>query len=238
MTGTPIFAAVERQSVVALATDQIKLLIATGELQPGHRLPSERALSELLGVSRPSVREAIRALDVLGLVEIRHGAGTFVVGTGLEAIGEALGSFVHTSRETLAALMEVRVWLEAGAAEVAAERITEAQLEELEEILQGLRASLGDVPRFVEGDIAFHQAIHAASGNSILSTLMLTVSELAKQSRLVTAKNLSVRRSTLREHELILDALRNRDPAAAGRAMRVHLRHVAPHLRDVVEREV
>ena len=88
------------------------------------------------------------------------------------------------------------------------------------------------MPRFVEGDLAFHRVIHEASGNPILASLMLTVSTLGKQSRLITAQQLRVRKSTLREHGYILKALRDHDAMAARRAMREHLKHVAPHLAD------
>jgi len=226
------FVAIERQSVVALVIEQIRGLIASGALQPGQRLPSERALSELFGVSRPSVREAIRALGFMGILEIRQGSGTYVASANSESVGDALASLVQTSRETLTHLMEVRIWLEVGGVELAAKRISDEQLAELAEIVKSLRASVDDVPRFVEGDIAFHRVIHEASGNPILASLMLTVSTLGKQSRLITAQQLRVRKSTLREHEHILEALRNHDAIAARRAMREHLKRIAPHLAD------
>jgi GntR family transcriptional repressor for pyruvate dehydrogenase complex len=226
------FVAIERQSVVALVIEQIRGLIASGALQPGQRLPSERALSELFGVSRPSVREAIRALGFMGILEIRQGSGTYVASANSESVGDALASLVQTSRETLTHLMEVRIWLEVGGVELAAKRISDEQLAELAEIVKSLRASVDDVHRFVEGDIAFHRVIHEASGNPILASLMLTVSTLGKQSRLITAQQLRVRKSTLREHEHILEALRNHDAIAARRAMREHLKRIAPHLAD------
>ena len=226
------FVAIERQSVVALVIEQIRDLIVSGALKPGQRLPGERELAELFGVSRPSVREAIRALGFMGILEIRQGSGTYVANSTSDSVGDALSSLVHTSRRTLTELMDVRAWLEVGAAERAATLITDEQLAELAAIVQGDRAALDDVPRFVAGDIAFHRVIHEASGNQILISLMLTVSRLGEQSRLITAQQLTVRKSTLREHGRILKALRDHDPLAARRAMRDHLRHVAPHLAD------
>jgi GntR family transcriptional repressor for pyruvate dehydrogenase complex len=226
------FRTIERQSVVALAVEQIRRLIATGALGPGDRLPSERALSEFFGVSRPSVREAIKALAFTGIVEIRQGSGTYVSSLNASTLGDALASLLSGSRAALSDLMEVRLWLEVGAAERAAERITDEELAELERTAAEAAERVDDVQEFVRTDIQFHRLIHEASRNAVLSSLMATVSAMAEQSRLVTAQQESVRHSTLHEHEEIIAALQNRDPIAARRAMREHLRHVAPHLGD------
>lgn len=229
----PEFVTIERQkSVVALAVEQIRRLILTGALGPGDRLPSERSLSEFFGVSRPSVREAIKSLAFMGVLEIRQGSGTYVSSVTADALGNALGSLLTASRPTLAALMEVRLWLEVGAAEVAAARITDEQLVELESAAMDAAKHVDDVRVFVDGDMTFHRIIHEASGNPVLVSLMATVSAMAEQSRLVTAQQKGVRRSTLREHKAIVKALRAGDSLAARRAMREHLRHVAPHLGD------
>lgn len=229
---TTRFQTIERQSVVALAVEQIRRLIATGALGPGDRLPSERALSEFFGVSRPSVREAIKALAFTGVLEIRQGSGTYVSSLSAGTLGDALASLVSVSRAALSDLMEVRIWLEVGAAEHAAQRITDEEVAGLERIAAEAAQHVDDVHAFVRSDMEFHRLIHEASRNAVLSSLMTTVSAMAEQSRLVTARQEAVRRSTLREHEHILAALRNRDPIAARRAMREHLRHVAPHLAD------
>ena len=128
MTEAPSFVTVERQGVVALVIEQIRGLIASGALQPGQCLPGERDLSKLFGVSRPSVREAIRALGFMGILEIRQGSGTCVASTNSESIGHALSSLVRVSREALTDLMEVRIWLEVGAVELAAKWISDEQL--------------------------------------------------------------------------------------------------------------
>jgi GntR family transcriptional repressor for pyruvate dehydrogenase complex len=212
-------------------------MIATGALGPGDRLPSERSLSEFFGVSRPSVREAIKALAFLGVLEIRQGSGTYVSSVTADTLGDALSSLLSVSRPALSSLMEVRIWLEVGAAEVAAERITEPQIAELQTIAAEAANHIDDVHAFVVGDMAFHRVIHEASGNPVLVSLMATVSAMAEQSRLVTAQQKGVRKSSVREHNQIVKALRAHDPIAARRAMREHLRHIAPHLGDEASSE-
>jgi GntR family transcriptional repressor for pyruvate dehydrogenase complex len=226
------FVPIERQSVVLEAIDQIGRLISSGKLKPGEQLPAERSLSVLLGVSRPTLREAIRVLSFTGILETRLGNGTFVC-TGTSAtLADALGLVVAISREAEADLIAVRLVLEVGAAELAAGKITDKQLGELGDTLVRTRASVRVPSRFSETDIDFHRRVHEAAGNVILSRLLLSVSALGVHRRVVTGKISELRSVTLAEHEEIFQALRDHDPLAARDAMRRHIQNATPHLEE------
>jgi GntR family transcriptional regulator, transcriptional repressor for pyruvate dehydrogenase complex len=230
MTEQPAFTPVERQSAVAQSIQQIKELLATGALKPGQQLPAERALAELLGVSRPTVREAIRALSFMGVVETRLGSGTYVSAMNGEAIGDMLSFVVHSSHDTLSDLVEVRVYLEVAAAEIAARQIGNRGLDSLTRLLEDCRKSLRDAAAFATFDLEFHRQVATAAGNEVLARLLLSVSALGLQRRVTTARNVNLRRVSLDEHIQILATLRQRDPVAAGKAMRAHMENALPHL--------
>ncbi len=223
---TGAFATIERRSVTAEAIAQIRELIAAGTLKPGQKLPTERVLSERMGLSRPLVREAISALVTLGVLEKRHGSGTYVTSLSSELLAHPFVFILDVNRAALRELFEVRLLLEVGAAEAAARTIDDGALAQLDDLLKTLRVSFDDPDRFLEADTAFHRILHEASGNAILLTLMDNLSALIKRSRGLTVGRTEVRASTLREHEAIYAALRGHDPEAAGRAMRAHLSHV------------
>jgi DNA-binding FadR family transcriptional regulator len=221
-----VFATVERRSVTADAIDQIRGLIVSGTLRPGQKLPTERELSDRLGISRPLVREAMSALVTLGVLEKRHGSGTYVTQLSSDLLAHPFVFILDANRTAQRELFEVRLLLEAGAAAAAARSIDGTALEQLDRLLSTLRASFEDPEQFLEADTAFHRVVHEASGNLILLTLMESLSALVKRSRALTVGRADVRASTLREHEAIYAALRNHDADAAGRAMHEHLAHV------------
>lgn len=228
-TGNPAkdFVTVERRKVTTQAIDQIRRLITSRTFAPGQKLPSERELAELLGVSRPSLREVILALSALGVLESQHGRGTFVSSLSADVLALPLALILEVNQDALRNLFEVRLMLEVGAAESAARQISDLALGDLVEIRARERHALDDIETFVDCDIAFHHAIHEASGNRLLLALMDSLSALGRQSRMITARSRAVRVSTLKEHQRIIVVLRRRDPAAAGVAMRQHLSHVA-----------
>jgi GntR family transcriptional regulator, transcriptional repressor for pyruvate dehydrogenase complex len=230
MSDPPTFTPVERQSAVAQSIDQVRELLASGALKPGQQLPAERALAELLGVSRPTVREAIRALSFMGLVETRLGSGTYVSAMNGEAIGDMLSFVVHASHDTLTDLVEVRLHLEVAAAEIATRKIGNVALDALTRLLEDGKRSLRDAAKFAELDLEFHRQVARAAGNEVLARLLLSVSALGLQRRVSSARNINLRRVTLDEHIEILTVLRQRDPVAAREAMRFHMEHALPHL--------
>jgi GntR family transcriptional repressor for pyruvate dehydrogenase complex len=208
---------------------QLRELIEAGSLRDGEQLPSERELAERLGVSRSTVREAVQFLGALGLVEIRHGLGTFVRAEGDRAqLPSEWLRWTQRHKVHVHELLEVRRGLEALAAELAAESGAGEGLSGLEEALAAMEAALDgpDVPALVEADMAFHSGLAAASGNAALRHLTDSLGrELLRERGAIWNEPGRPERS-LREHRAIYDAVRAGDPLAARAAVVEHLRSV------------
>jgi GntR family transcriptional regulator, transcriptional repressor for pyruvate dehydrogenase complex len=206
------------------AIDKIKALVVAGEFAPGSKLPRERELAERLGLSRSSLREAVRALTLVGVLETRQGDGTYV--TSLDAdllLGGA--SFVSelASGPSVLELYQVRRILEPAATALAAARITDDELDELERCLERM-AEAQATEAFVEADESFHKVIRDACGNAMLSSLLSVLSGGTVAARIW--RGVSERgsiESTLGLHRDITAALRARDAELAAAADLVHL---------------
>lgn len=206
-------------------------LIRDQELRPGDRLPAERDLARRLGVSRPVLREALRALSLMKVVDIRQGTGTYVTSLEPRQLISHLDFAFSSDTVALAKVFEARRVVESGNVRFAAERLTEDGLDRLAALVGDLSASLDDPQRFSELDIAFHDAICAAADNFMLAQFMTIVDTLGRVSRQRTGGRREVREAAVEDHVRILDALRARDPDAAERAMRGHLDHIEAALR-------
>ena len=216
------FTRIAQRTVTADAVDQIKRLITVGTLIPGQRLPSERVLADLLGVSRPTMREAVRALEAMGIVSTRHGSGTFVTDLSAETLARPLTFVLDINRDALQELFEVRVLLEAGAAAAAAATADVDTCDQLAACIGQMREA-ADAEAFLAPDLSFHQIVHHASGNTLLFALMTGLRTLTRASLLASAAGDAARREAADEHEAVLAALRQQDGAAAGQAMRRHI---------------
>lgn len=205
--------------------DTLAALIDRGEFAPGERLPGERALAAKLGVSRASLREALAALELAGRVTIRVGSGVYVraarVGRGARAASRTRG---ETSPFDV---FRARRLVEAETAALAARHATPAQLRDIGAAFARLAADMRRDRAASPADRRFHVLIAAASGNTALAQIVEAL--WAQQSRPLTARMETLfvtagrKRDNVGEHRRILDAIRARDPAAARRAMRVHL---------------
>jgi GntR family transcriptional repressor for pyruvate dehydrogenase complex len=204
---------------------RLRDMIHDGELAPGDRLPPERDLAKLLGVSRPTLRAGIRSLATVGILQSRQGAGTFVAereeSPTLDSSPLRMLSALHgfTSDE----MFEARLSLEMSIAGMAAERATSEQMTQLAEQITGMYASLGDPEQYLVHDMKFHQTIAAASNNRILTSLMNMVATILFDSRSKTVKRARDLKESAEQHHNIYRALRERDPEAARQAMRDHL---------------
>jgi GntR family transcriptional repressor for pyruvate dehydrogenase complex len=183
-------------------------------------------LAAEMRVSRPVLREALRALAIMNVVEIRQGAGTFITSLEPQALVSHLDFVFSKDAVALAQVIETRRVVEVGNARLAAGRITADELAGLAALVDHLRATVEDADRFAELDIAFHDAVCAAAGNFLLTQFMRIVNTLGRVSREQTGASVSVRKRALKDHERILAALRAKDPDAAARAMDAHLGHV------------
>jgi GntR family transcriptional repressor for pyruvate dehydrogenase complex len=157
------FETIRRNAVAHEAIATIKAMIVRGDLRAGQRLPAERELAAQLGVSRPSLREAIRALITLNILESRHGEGTFVSSLEPDLLAEPIDFVMQVDDGGIAAVFEARHVLEAGIAALAAERATDLELAELEDYVNGGRAKLDDAEAFIEHDIEFHDRLRRAA---------------------------------------------------------------------------
>ncbi|HZQ80714.1 MAG TPA: FadR/GntR family transcriptional regulator [Gaiellaceae bacterium] len=212
--------------VAAEVVDELKGRVRRGVYGPGDKLPSERALSEELGVSRPTIREAIRALAAMNIVSQRHGSGVYVRSLDVFELLEPVRFALEVSEPTLASLFQVRLALEPLSAQLAAARATDAEIRHLSSIAEAATASRVSVSRFLELDTALHEALVLASHDELLRTIISSLAFLAHESRERTVRQPGVRESTIRDHAAIVRAVENRDSRAAGEAMDRHLRNL------------
>lgn len=203
--------------------DRIKGLIADGTFRVGERLPAERELAITLGVSRPSVREGLIALEVQGNVEIRGGSGVFVCAQPQARRAKATPELGDSPRE----LMQARSALESAAVILACAHGTPRQLKQLRAIVEAMRAEM-ERRAPLELDRQFHMTLAEMGGNTVIARL---ISELFDERHSPISAKLSSRyenarswKAALKEHEAILRALEARDPIAAQAAMLSHLR--------------
>jgi len=200
-------------------------MIHRGELRAGDRLPPERDLAKRLGVSRPTLRAAIRSLAAVGVLQSRQGAGTFVVQTeGPPALDSGPLRLMASLRGfTSTEMFEARQALEMSVAGLAAERATGEQLASMAEEIAGMYASLDEPEQYLVHDMHFHQVVAAASGNRILTALMNMVAAILLDVRSKTVRRAKDLKQSAEMHRHIYRAIRDRNPEAARSAMRAHL---------------
>src|SRR4030095_3454479 len=203
---------------------QVKQLIAEGRLKTGDRLPPERELAEKFVVSRTSVREALRALESLGLIEIRPGEGTFVRQVSVDALVGPLALMMASQREAIGELFEARRVLEPAIAALAASRATPDEVQEMERILESqARGGRGGGATGLAEDAAFHTAIGAAARNHAITRIVHAIMDLLTQSREESLNTPGRPTRSHQDHRRILQAIAKRNPSAARQAMLDHL---------------
>lgn len=208
----------ERAPLYEAILERLREYAKAAGLSRGDRLPSERDLAEQLGTSRASVKQALVVLEVQGLVETRHGGGTFLLQNELstESVEELLDR-----QARLPHVMEARAGLECQLAELAAQRRTEDDLLEMEAALRLMADDEQDSTAW--GDRRFHAAVARAAGNPLLSRFLDQIDAEVHESRLESLRQPGRTRQSLKQHMAIAAAIRKEDPAAARAAMRRHL---------------
>jgi GntR family transcriptional regulator, transcriptional repressor for pyruvate dehydrogenase complex len=214
-----------RSSTSEEVVTQLREMIHRGELRPGDRLPPERDLAKLLGVSRPTLRAAIRSLAAVGVLQSKQGAGTFVVESdGPPALDSApLRMMASLHGFTTNEMFEARRSLEMAIAALAAERATGEQMASMAEEIAGMFASLDDPEQFLVHDMRFHQMVAASSGNRIMTALMNMVATVLFDVRRKTVNRARDLKESAEMHRHIYRAIRDRNSDAARNAMRDHL---------------
>lgn len=211
-------------SVTEEAIDKIRERIVSGDWSPGERLPKESELAAQLGLSRNSLREAVRALSQLRVLEVRQGDGTYVSSLEPDLLLESTGFVSHLLLgETAIDLYEVRRILEAAAAGLAAARIDDDEKKELLRSLERMHAAQG-VEELVEADVAFHAVIAKAAGNSVLTSLLASLSTRTLRVRLWHGRAADdALDETREEHRRIYEAVIAGDPELARAAATAHI---------------
>jgi DNA-binding FadR family transcriptional regulator len=219
-------------SVTDEAIDKIRQMIVSGSLRPGDRLPKENDLAAQLGLSRNSLREAVRALSLVRVLEVRQGDGTYVTSLEPDLLLESTRFLAHLfSEKTVLELFEVRRLLEPAAAALAAVRMDEAALERVRQELERMIAA-ETVEDLVEADAAFHAVIATASGNAVLKSLLDTLSTRTMRTRIWRGwKDEDTLQTSRADHSRIYDALVRRDPELARTMAAAHVANVELWLR-------
>ena len=225
------FERIASQRIYQQIVEQISRMIREGVLHPGDRLPPERQLAEEFGVSRAAVREALSALGLMGLVEVRQGEGTFVR-VSHEGLITPLALMLTMEQDELVGLelLEIRSALEAQAAYLAAQRRECEDLVTMENALNAMEAAIASGELGAEADWQFHHAVASASGNGLLLRIMRTLSDSMMESlhryreRLLRIPTMD--HTLLTEHRSILEAIQARDSVQAAERMRAHIDRV------------
>ena len=207
-----------------IVTERLKDMIISGAYKSGEKLPNEASLCEMFGVSRITIREAIKKLSMMGLLDIRQGKGTFVKSMDLSLFMKPLYQLIDFEEVDIDAIFDARLYIESGTVYLAATRRTEADLERMERILQELKKAialeaLNSVSPY---DSAFHEEIAKCAGNPILLACLQAVNEINKTCVLRLSKSMEMLDDCFDEHYKIYEGIKNQNADAAVEALRRH----------------
>lgn len=213
---------VKREGLAEQVVYKMRTLVLRGTLQPGERLPGERDLARMLSVSRSSLRQALKSLQVMGVLEVQHGSGNYLTSCAKEILEQPAQVLVPLPGLSQAELFEVRRAMETEAAGTAAGRASEKDLEKIRTELEGMRRNQDDRHAYGKHDLAFHHAIAVASGNRYFIWFLDLANRLLYQALLRRPMRRGLDLS-LKEHEDIYNAIERRDAAAAREEMLSHI---------------
>jgi GntR family transcriptional regulator, transcriptional repressor for pyruvate dehydrogenase complex len=219
------FEIIRRNKVYEEVAKQIERLILK-KLKPGDKLPSERELAEMLQVSRSSIRDAIRGLELMGLVEPRQGAGTIVREVSAETLVNPFATALKHRQELVSELLDFRKMLEPPLAARAATHASPDEISEMEEILQRQEVTLSRGEASIAEDAEFHYSIALASGNSVVLKVLDILMDLLRETRERSLQLKGRPQKSLAGHRRILAAIKRHDAEAARDAMRRHIEDV------------
>ncbi len=215
-----------RESVAEMVVRRILDMVKAGVLKAGDALPPERDLALSLNVSRPSVREAMRGLAVLGVVKTRQGGGAYISDLGPDSLLGPLQFYLSLERMNIRELYDARSLIESDVARRAAVAISDADLARLEVMLTEQAQTIGDPIAFRQSDFEFHEVIWIGSGNAFLKRIGESLNVLGLEFRKRASEKPGVLEQSLQDHRRLLDALKSRDPEAAARAAEAHMQNV------------
>jgi GntR family transcriptional repressor for pyruvate dehydrogenase complex len=218
--------AIHKTKVYEKIALQIQRLIYDGALKPGEMLPPERELAGMFHVSRSSLRDAVRALEVTGFVEARHGEGTVVRNPSAESLLNPLTTVLLHRREFVGELLEFRAMIEPVLARRAAKHASPEDIDHLEEILRRQQMKVDHGELAIEEDTEFHNTIAHAAKNEVVLNVLEAFMDLLKESRERSLQVEGRLQKSMEGHRQILHAIQRRDPAAAEIAMRRHIEKI------------
>ncbi len=234
-----VFKPIRPKKISEEIVGQIKELITSGELKPGEKIPSERELSTMLGVSRPSVREAIMVLDAMGLLEARQGGGTFVRSLTATTLSDPLALMVEENPALLHALVEVRMGLETWSAYLAAQRATDGEIERMGELLAIMEKQAAQGGWDAEVDSQFHYAITTATHNTLQMHVLNTIHSLFHKTIQVALtefyRKAGMTELLLTQHRNVFQAIADKKPEQAREAMYQHIAMVEEKMAELLE---
>jgi GntR family transcriptional repressor for pyruvate dehydrogenase complex len=215
---------VARPRLYEVIVEQLCSYIADNEMTPGDRLPAERDLAAKLGVSRASLSQALVALEVQGVLSVRHGDGAILVRRPTE---DRAIKALREHADRIPEVIEAREALEVKLAGLAAARRTDDEMAAIDAAIEKMESEVEAGERGVLGDEMFHEAITAAAHSSLLAKLMHEISGLIRETRIESLSQTDRPKASLEGHRRIADAVRRQDPAEASRAMADHIRMVS-----------
>jgi len=225
-TPKPEFEAIRRNKVYEEVARRLEQLIAE-RMKPGDMLPPERELAETFGVSRSSIRDAIRRLELVGMVEPRQGSGTVVRELSADTLINPLTSVLVQKRKLVVELLDVRKMLEPALAARAATHASASDIAEMEEILARQSEKLAQGDAAIEEDNEFHYAIAMASDNSVVLKVLDVLMDLLRETRERSLQVQGGPQKSIAGHRRILAAIKRHDAVAAELAMRRHIEEVS-----------
>jgi GntR family transcriptional repressor for pyruvate dehydrogenase complex len=225
-TAKPEFEAIRRNKVYEEVARQLEQFIAD-HMKPGDMLPPERELAEKFGVSRSSIRDAIRRLELVGMVEPRQGSGTIVREVSADALITPLTSVLVQKRKFVVELLDVRKMLEPPLAARAATHASAADISDLEEILRRQDEKVRSGDPGIEEDSEFHYTIALASQNTVVLKVLDVLMDLLRETRERSLQVEGRPQKSMGGHRRILSAIKRHDPVAAELAMRRHIEEVS-----------
>ena len=222
-----VFTPIKKTRIAEEVADRIRELMLDGTFPPVEPLPSERHLAERFGVSRGSIRDALRTLETIGLVETRHGQGTFPLELSVDRLVAPLASVMSYRSDLQDELLDVRRMFEPAVARVAALRASEEDLEELQRILDAQRLKLRAGQSAISEDTAFHAVLARATRNRVIMSIMATLNNLLVESRTNSLMQKGRPARSMDGHEAVVAALRRHDAEGASQAMYNHIDQIA-----------
>ena len=225
---------VKKESVGQQVVGQIVELIRTGNLRPGDRLPSERELVEIFGISRPSLRESMRALSVLGIIESRHGGGAFVTELDATAMLAPLDLFLALSKANFDDAFESRRIIEIEIVRKAALKATRADIQDLNDMIAAHSKIQNDPVGFRILDSRFHEKLSAIAGNAVLRRVAYGLYNMGLDFRRRATEEPGLIAQSTQDHARIAAAIAAQEPDRAAAAMTRHIVHIEESTKRVM----